>query len=359
MYQGGGIPTTANLIQTEEHGTVMHGNILEAKAAPITCELRELEPINIILVNGTPFEPTWDRLVRRYHYLGYSKMYGPRVKYLAMYQDKPLAAISFNRATLKVGVRDRFIGWDDTLKRQHLDQVVCNNRLLILPWVRVRNLASYLLSRTLRLLKEDWLRLYGTSVFLVETFVDRSLYLGTCYKGAGWQQLGETQGFAKAGEAYIYHGNRKTVFVKVLDKQFRKQLGVEPDSRPLHPRRAEKGRGTRVILSKPDYDPEILAACGIKAADVSAVSEMLEQYLETYRPCYHRLEQKHLVDTFIKGLLSDLERKSIEPVALRYSGVKGVRPLQMFFKNSPFAEAKMLKYTSSSWRRSSETKAGC
>ncbi|MBE0448687.1 MAG: IS701 family transposase [Actinobacteria bacterium] len=321
----------------------MHSYLLEGQAKPITCELKDLEPISIILVNGTNYEPIWDQLVRRYHYLGYSKMYGPRVKYLVASQEKLLAAISYNRATLKVGVRDRYIGWDDALKRQHLDRVVCNNRLLILPWVRVQNLASYLLSKTLTLLRQDWLCLYGTSLFLAETFVDRSCYEGTCYKGAGWQELGQTQGFAKAGKVYIYHGNRKTVFVKVLDKRFRKQLGVMPDSRPLHMCKVKRGRGTEMMLFQPDYDPEILNECGITEDDASAVSDMLQRYLDNYQPCYRRSDQKRLADTFIKGLLSDLERKSIEPVALRYSGIKGVRPMQMFFKHSTFDDEKMLK----------------
>ncbi len=318
----------------------MHGYIQQPK--PIVCELQELGPINVILANNTSFESTWDRLVRCYHYLGYTKMYGPRLKYLAIARDEPLAALSFNRAVLKAGVRDRYIGWDETLKKKHLERVVCNNRLLILPWVHVPNLTSHLLSRALRLLKEDWDMLFGTSVFMVETFVDISRFKGTCYKAAGWHYLGETRGFAKAGKGYYYHGNRKAVFVKVLDPNFRKQLAVQPDNRPLQIRRA-KGRGTKMMLAKPDYDPQILAACGLAEDDLGTVTQMLEQYLDVFKPCYRRLEQKHQVDTFIKGLLSDLERKSIEPVALRYAGPAGVRTMQMFFKNSPLNDEMMLK----------------
>jgi SRSO17 transposase len=98
-----------------------------------------------------------------------------------------------------------------------------------------------------------------------------------------------------------------------------------------------------MLLSIPDYDPNILEQCGIDENESSMVSDMLEQYLEHYRPSYKRSEQKQLADTFIKGLLSDLDRKSIEPVALRYIGAEGVRPLQMFFKNSTFDDDKMLE----------------
>lgn len=305
--------------------------------------LKNFSPIRIILVNGTSHEKTWDDLVRRFHYLGYRKMYGPRVKYLAFHQDRPLAAISFNRATLRVGVRDRFVGWNDSSKQKYLDRIVCNNRFLILPGVEIPNLASHLLSRSLRRLREDWLQLYGTHLFLVETFVDPSRYLGTCYKAAGWRYLGNTQGFAKVGNIYRYHGHQKRVFVYVLDARFRKQLGLTPDPRPLQVRKAETGREPRMMLSIPDYDPYILEACEIEDQDVTTICSILEGYLDRYRSCYKRVEQKHLADTFVKGLLSDLDRKSIEPVALRYTGPKGVRPLQMFFKNSTFNDERMLE----------------
>lgn len=73
-----------------------------------------LGPVQILFVNGTVLEKTWNQLVRDFHYLGYGKMYGPRVKYLALLGERSLAAISYNRATLRDGFRDRFIGWDET-----------------------------------------------------------------------------------------------------------------------------------------------------------------------------------------------------------------------------------------------------
>lgn len=177
---------------------------------------------------------------------------------------------------------------------------------------------------------------------MVETFVDQARYTGTAYKAAGWKCLGDTRGFSKEGKTYRYHGSRKTVFVYVLDPRFRKQFGLIPDLRPLHVRKAVTGRKPSMMLSIPDYDPNILEECGIQSQDVTTISSMLEGYLDSYRGCYKRIEQKHLADTFIKGMLSDLDRKSIEPVALRYIGPKGVRPLQMFFKNSTFEDEKML-----------------
>ncbi len=174
---------------------------------PLIAGIKDIVSVKLCLVKKTAQEETWDRLVQSYHYLGYKKMYGPRIKYLVMHSTKPLAALSFNRATLRVGVRDRYIGWDNGLKNEHLDRVVCNNRFLILPWVKVPNLASHILGQAIRRLPEDWFELYGRHIFMVETFVDTAQFSGSCYKAAGFKLLGQTQGFAKTGQNYTYHGN--------------------------------------------------------------------------------------------------------------------------------------------------------
>lgn len=86
------------------------------QAEPLLADIKDIVPVKLCLVNKTAQEETWDRLVQSYHYLGYKNIYGPRIKYLAMHSTEPLAALSFNQATLRVGVRDRYIGWDDGLK---------------------------------------------------------------------------------------------------------------------------------------------------------------------------------------------------------------------------------------------------
>jgi hypothetical protein len=145
------------------------------------------------MVYKTPMEPLWDYMVKKYHYLGYDKMFGPRLKYLVFCKDRPIAAISFNQAALQVGVRDCFIGWDKEQKHKFLPQIVNNNRFLVLPWVRVKNLASHLLSKAVSMLKIDWNKLYKKEPLLIETFVDKQHYKGTCYLAANWKYLGETE----------------------------------------------------------------------------------------------------------------------------------------------------------------------
>ena len=68
----------------------------------------DIKPLTITIVNKSELEPVWDYLVRTYHYLGFDNMIGPRIKYLVTHNGRPVAALSYNRASLKVGVRDLY-----------------------------------------------------------------------------------------------------------------------------------------------------------------------------------------------------------------------------------------------------------
>ena len=305
---------------------------------PLAGSLKEFKPITISLVNNTDLEPVWDHMVRTYHYLGYHRMIGPRIKYLACYGDVPIAALSYNRAALKVGARDKYLGWDKEQRLKLLPHVVNNNRFLILPWVNIRYLASHLLSRSLKLLLKDWPALFGIEPYFVETFVDLDKYRGTCYRAANWRYLGETRGFAKEGKAFVYHGHKKAVYAYLLNKRFSSFIASYPCQR-----RAPKVR-ERVInmqLAKADWHPELLDEVGLNAGQIPILGSILHDFLDPYRECYQRNDQQRNGEIFIKGVLSDLDRKSIEPIALRYE--VGVRGMQLFMENSPFDDVRMMQ----------------
>ena len=90
--------------------------------------------------------------------------------------------------------RDAWIGWDDATRSKNLPFVVNNSRFLILPWVRVKNLASTVLSRVARQLVADWTTWYGATPVLLETFVDPARFDGASYRAANWIVVGETTG---------------------------------------------------------------------------------------------------------------------------------------------------------------------
>ena len=305
---------------------------------PLTGSLKKFQPITISLVNRTDLEPVWDHMVGTYHYLGYHQMIGPRIKYLACYGDVPIAALSYNRAALKVGARDRYLGWDEEQRLKLLPHVVNNNRFLILPWVHIRYLASHLLSRTLKLLLKDWPVLFGAKPYLVETFVDTDKYRGTCYMAANWRYLGETRGFSKSGAAFVYHGHKKAVYAYLLNRRF-PCLIEECPRRYRAPKVRE--RVVNMQLAIPDWSPDLLAEAGLTANEIAGLGEMLNEYLDPFRDCYQRRDQRQNGEIFVKGLLSALDRKSVEPIALRYGS--SVRGMQIFIKETLFNDQEMLQ----------------
>jgi len=306
--------------------------------------LKSILPIRLVRVDKGIEESTWDELVRAYHYLGYEKMIGQRIKYLAKAGDRIIAAISYNRPVQGVAARDNYIGWDEAQRQKNLQHVIANNRFLILPWIHVRYLASYLLSKSLKQVQRDWETSFGYQPMLAETFVDVEKYRGTCYKASNWIYVGETKGFGKVGKRYTYHGNKKAVYLYELDQAYRKKLGCPPlGAERVDPSIQRQREERRMLLSIPDWDERILDECGLSEESIQELPGRLENYLNGYRDLCYNGNQLDLINVFIKGLFSDLERKSIEPIALRYHEKTGVRNLQMFFKQGKISQEEMIK----------------
>jgi hypothetical protein len=93
--------------------------------------------------------------------------------------------------------------------------VVCNSRFLLT--VRIPNLASYVLSRVTARLADDWNLRYGVRPLLVETFVEKGRFSGTCYRAAGWEDLGETAGRGRNDAEHNGQVPVKHIFVFRLD----------------------------------------------------------------------------------------------------------------------------------------------
>ena len=64
------------------------------------------------------------------------------------------------------------------------------------------------------------------------------------------------------------------------------------------------------------------------------ITNQLREYLNSYMGCFVRSQQIRYFETFEKGLLSNLDRKSIEPIALSFLEEKDVRGMQLFFTRS-------------------------
>lgn len=188
-------------------------------------ELAEVQfsEVTVELVSRTPREHLYNSLVGAYHYLGYGQGTGEQLKYLIWWAKRPLAAIGFSAAALRVACRDRFIAWDDEARRRHLHLVVNNHRFLILPWVHLTNLASWILAQVTRRLSADWQARYAHDIVLVETFVEKNRFHGTCYRAANWWCVGETVGRGRNDRFSTTVLPIKQVYLYPLTRHFRER----------------------------------------------------------------------------------------------------------------------------------------
>ena len=171
----------------------------------IECALSELQPVEIRLVEGEAECELWEQLISRHHYLGFHSNRGRKLRYLVCARDRIIGAIGWKSGSLRLESRDCFIGWSSEQRRQYLAHVLNNDRFLILDGVRVKNLASHVLGRNVRMAREDWYRRYGVRPYVLETFID-PMFSGACYRAAGWKHVGKTKGYAKLHGGYRYHG---------------------------------------------------------------------------------------------------------------------------------------------------------
>jgi len=312
----------------------------------ISGDLTWFKPVSLSIVSSSPLEPIWDELVREYHYLGYRKLLGRRIKYLAFIGRRPVAAISWSAAARKLRVRDHFIGWDDSQRKRHLHHIANNSRFLIPPWVDIPNLASHVLSMNIKRLNRDWSESFGLPLWMLETFVDSSKFHGTVYKAANWTLIGPSAGFGKQGEGYVYHGSSKEVYAYILDPIFRTYIGCKPKPyrfflRP--PPNQEKMEALKMILRDIDWHPEIEASLDLNTDEVQSIAEELVSFHEQFNDSFKRIEQKRLGLGYLQGLLSNCTRKSVEPIALNLFGETTVRSLQRFMQKYSWDQGCMEK----------------
>ena len=196
----------------------------EVNDTPLEAALGDIPPIGLTMVRRSEHEGLWNYLVHRYHYESFRIIVGSHLKYIAWAGGRPIACLSWSSSVFRIAARDRFIGWSSAARSRNIRRVVNNNRFLILPWVKVKNLASHLLGASARNIGNDWQKFYGYPPYLLETFVDQARFAGTCYKAANWTVVGETAGYAKKDNQFHEHGRKKDILVLPLVRDFRERL---------------------------------------------------------------------------------------------------------------------------------------
>jgi hypothetical protein len=182
--------------------------------------VRDVAPVTVDLVRDDSERRLWRELVGRHHYLGHKMPFGASLRYLVRVERPNPAVVGclqFSSPAWRMEARDRWIGWDDAMRKRNLQRVVQNSRFLLLPWVRVRNLATTVLSLAARRLPQDWWEHYRVRPALLETLVDPSRYSGTCYRAGNWLELGVTTGRGRMDRRHEREGAApKTVWVYPL-----------------------------------------------------------------------------------------------------------------------------------------------
>ena len=175
---------------------------LEGMAPALTGSLPELGEISLVRVphGDKALSRIWNTMMERYHYLGKGPLCGAQIRYLVQSSRTGyVGALSFSSAAWKVAVRDAWIGWSPDRRVKALSRVVNNSRFLILPHVRVPHLASHILGKAVRMVSGDWEATTGERPLLLETFVEEGRFEGTCYRAAGWVEIGRTAGQGRRG----------------------------------------------------------------------------------------------------------------------------------------------------------------
>jgi Domain of unknown function (DUF4338) len=111
----------------------------------VECKARECEPLELALVEGKQESRWWRQQVERYHYLGCRVPFGANLRYWVRHCGRDLACMLWTSPAWKMPARDQWIGWDDQQRQRNLQRIVNHGRFLILPWVRVKGLASKVL----------------------------------------------------------------------------------------------------------------------------------------------------------------------------------------------------------------------
>ena len=229
LQQAGWIELPAKRMKSPTRsGQPPRGQGASLEAGPVEGALADLLPLRWQEVSPASQKTARRQLeaaLHRFHYLGYRSRVGQNLQYwVCDQQERPVACAVFGAPAWQCAVRDHWIGWSAGQRARQLAGVVNNTRFLIFPWVRVPHLASHILGQLSRRIRQDWQLKYGQPIWLLETFVDRTRFAGTCYRAANWICLGQTQGRGRQGPAGKLSTTIKDVYVWPLHPNFRPHL---------------------------------------------------------------------------------------------------------------------------------------
>jgi hypothetical protein len=238
-------PPVLNIVQ---HWRVRRHTKAVAKPKQVPPEVGQIRNLQLLLVEPQDGEQmrTWNELMLREHPQGQRRLVGRQLRYLVGSAHGWLGAVGFSASALHLEARDRWIGWDAPQRQAHEGRVVNLSRLLIRPSVQCRNLASFVLGACLGRVPKDFAARYGYEPWLLESFVDRQQYAGTCFQAANWVCVGQTKGRGRNDRACESPESIKDIYVYPLVADFRQKMGVSgAPATALRPLAVEQGLGAK------------------------------------------------------------------------------------------------------------------
>lgn len=219
------LPTLKDTGLKGTHRTVKHTE----KSDPgkeLTGKINEYNTVKLEIVSGKEETLLWREYIDRYHYLGDKSAFGSQLKYFVRFDSgELLGCLQFSASAWSIDSRDKWIGWNISQKSKNLHLIVGNSRYLIFPWIKLKNLASKVLSIAIRQVPKDWERRYCYRPVMFESFIDKGKFKGVCYQASNWRYIGTTTGRGRMDRHHKKHlSSPKELYVYPLHKNFRKEL---------------------------------------------------------------------------------------------------------------------------------------
>ncbi len=197
-----------------------------AIAREIRCTLEEPGTVRLVPVEDQASRRRREAMIAAWNSLGWARSPGRQACYwIESSCHGLLGGIGFAPASWHQKARDRWIGWCDDARVAHLDEIVCNQRYLLCPWVHVPNLASHVLAMATALLADDWEAAGGCRPLLVYTYVAPE-HAGSCHAAAGWERCDELTSGVPPGQTQP--GRRLAVWMKPLAADWKPRLCAVP-----------------------------------------------------------------------------------------------------------------------------------
>ncbi|MBI4517488.1 MAG: IS4 family transposase [Deltaproteobacteria bacterium] len=299
---------------------------LEEPAVALPTELRKLGPIELVVVGKhCPQEyQQWKQALERFHPEGHVALPQAQVRYLIRCRYGVLGALCFSAAARHLAARDAHIGWSTQARAVNRELVVANSRFVLLPWVKVKGLASHVLARAARQLAHDWHSACGLRPVLLETYADAARYRATCYRAAGWQRVGATSGRTRNDRTRTHPGRVRDIYLLPLVGDYRRRLCSEPIVRkPPQPSSPERSWARRELWGAQLGDPRrferlVSVLEDFYAKPNASLPQACHHSWGRLKGAYRLLSNDHisLRDILAPHYASTAERMNSEPVVL-------------------------------------------